>query len=206
MTEPLLDADLVFGDLRDALAALKNASGSPKDIRRALSRFVDLTQRLTSAMRRDYSKLKAGEKWVASSFPGWDDVTDLFKWYRNEEQHVDQIYIAVRERRKYLVAPDSTSYLVWEGTWNLSDQNADEPPNAMLLCEADPVTGRMTNVALPPAQVENTYLFQARSKEAAERLRLVKTADVHRLSQSCFETLSQYYAFFKERTGRKPDQ
>jgi hypothetical protein len=195
------DTDLVFSDLRAALATLESARGTPREVRRALSRFVELTQRLTSTMRRDYSRVK-GERWDAGSFPGWNHVTELFKWYRNEEQHGDQIYIAVRERHMYSMDSDSNSYIVSEGTWNLNDQNAEKPPSGLALHAADPVTGQMTDEVLVPARVEHTYLFRARSEEAAARLRLAAMSDVHRLSQSCFETLSQYHAFFGDRIQR----
>jgi hypothetical protein len=44
-----LDVVLVYADLRDALADLHDARGSPKRVRRSFSRFVELSQRLTSA-------------------------------------------------------------------------------------------------------------------------------------------------------------
>ena len=100
--KPTLDSPLVFADLADAHATLIASRKSPREIRRAFVHFVDLSQKLTSAMRKDFSKLALGN-WEASAFQGWTPVTKLLKHLRNEDQHGHQIYISVRERRYFPV-------------------------------------------------------------------------------------------------------
>lgn len=194
------ESDLVFTDLSDAIGALEQARGSPKEVRRAFSRFADLTQRLTSAMRLDYSRVKISN-WNATAFIGWNTVTDFFKWLRNEDQHGDQSYISVHERRFYPVDRTESKLFVFEGTWNLIDQNTDQPPDGITFHPVDPETGSISDVVVSPVRIEHFYILQARSNEATSRLRQAGTSDVHLLSRSCFDTLSQYYAFFLQQTG-----
>ena len=99
---------LVFADLKDAFAALGAARGSPKDVHRAFTRFLELSQKLTAAMRKDASWLGKG-KWIASSFPGWTPATEFIKYLRNEDQHGDQVFLSVHERR-YFQIPTSNQY------------------------------------------------------------------------------------------------
>jgi hypothetical protein len=87
---------VVFQDLADAYAELSSGSTSPKAVRRSFANFVNLSQQLTSHMRREYSE-KKGEAWVASDFDGWNDITDLFKQLRNDDQHDRPISILVDE-------------------------------------------------------------------------------------------------------------
>lgn len=129
---------VVFADLRDTLVTLNGERESPKNVRRAFSRFVELSQKLTSAMRKDYSCLKS-EPWKASAFSGWTPVTELFKYLRNEDQHGDQISISMHERRFYPMPTDLPLPIkvqpgqlwMFEGTWNLDDQLLDAPPDGI---------------------------------------------------------------------------
>jgi len=194
MTAPL-DATLVFNDLRDAVVALETARGSPRDVRRAFSRVVELTQRLTSAMRKDFSRIR-GRQWEAKDFTGWNGVTEFFKWLRNQDQHEDAIYISVHERRFYEVPGRPGQIFPFEGTWQLSDQMIDHLDlGTVAFHPIDQSTGKALPPA-PPVRVEYQYLFQPRSPEARAKLTLVPTTDVHSLSTACFEVMTQYYEYF----------
>lgn len=194
------DTSLIFSDLRDALAALEVARGSPKDVRRAFSRYVDLTQRLTSAMRKDFSSLRQ-EKWAASSFTGWNNITAFFKWLRNEDQHAAPIYISVHERRFYRIFPDQEQLFVFEGTWVLNDQMTEAPPDGITFHPANPVTGSIFEAIVEPVCIEYQYLLQPRTQEAQAQVQLAGTSDVHQLSNACFIVLSKYHEHFKHATG-----
>ena len=142
------EAALVFADLKDTFAALEADRGSPKNVRRSFTRFIELSQKLTAAMRRDASRLGKG-KWVASSFPGWTPVTELIKYLRNEDQHGDQVFLSVHERRHFPVPtnlppgfhvePGRT--FVFEGTWQLNDQLLDAPPEGSRRTRSTPELG-----------------------------------------------------------------
>lgn len=190
------DVDLVFSDLQDALIELNDAITSPKRVRRCFSRFVDLTQRLTSAMRRE-SKARAGLEWQASRFSGWNEVTGLFKDLRNEDQHEQQIYISVHETRYFELFGPSGGRIATSGTWQLTDQLLEKPPDALKMFDSDPKTGEMTNTEIPHCDVAYRYLVQPREAKLATRLRAIGTDDLHEMSGACMSTLSEYHAFIR---------
>lgn len=132
--------DVVFQDLSDALASLQGVRESPKDVRRALTRFVELSQKLTGVMRKEFEEL-TGQKWNASGFGGWNDTSELFKQLRNLDQHEGPITIQVHERQYYPVGMEGHATVVFEGTWDLDDQLSSRPPVGMKLVPADPDTG-----------------------------------------------------------------
>ncbi len=201
------EAALVFADLTDAFEALNDARNSPKDVRRAFSRFVELSQKLTSAMRRDASRLGKGKS-AASSFTGWTPVTDLMKYLRNEDQHGDQIFLSVHERRHFPIPANLPSgfsvepgrTFIFEGTWVLSDQLLDAPPEGITTHEVDPQTGQPTGREMELLKIERYYILQARSEEAKEKIKAAGTVDVHQLAASAFSTLTKYFEFFCAQT------
>lgn len=200
----LPDSAIIFADIEDAFAKLNVARDSPRDIRRAFSQFVDLSQKLTSAMRRDFSRLGKG-KWHAASFDGWTTTTDLVKWLRNEDQHRDLIFVSVHERRHFPipttlppgfhVEPGRT--FVFEGTWVLDDQLLTTPPDGITSYEIDALTGKPTGRPMELLKIERIYLLQARSEEARAKIAAAGSADMHEIAASAFETLRKYYLFFR---------
>lgn len=199
----LCDVDLVFADLQDALTDLEAGRSSPKQVRRAFSRFVELTQRLTSAMRRE-AKSKAGIDWQASRFGGWNKVTALFKDLRNEEQHERQIYVSVYETRYYEPFGSGNGRIALSGTWQLTDQLSERPPDALRMFDSDPETGETTRNELPHCDISYSYLIQPREDKLAARLRAIGSADLHELSRRCMFTLHEYYYFFRACINAQP--
>lgn len=195
------DVELVFTDLQDALSELDDAITSPKRVRRCFSRFVDLTQRLTSAMRIE-SKSRAGVEWQAARFGGWNEVTALFKDLRNEEQHERQIYISVQETRYFELFGPGGGRVAASGTWQLTDQLLEKPPDALKMFDSDPETGERTNTEIPHCAVAYRYLIQPREAKLRARLQAIGTADLHQLSGACMSTLREYHAFFRAMHGR----
>jgi len=192
-----LDSAMIYHDLEDALSELEAERQSPKQVRRLFSRFVDLTQRLTSAMRKDFSRIKS-KKWIAETFSGWNNVTDFFKWLRGEDQHNLPIFISVHERRFYEVASIPGKPFIFEGTWTLSDQMTEAPPNGMTFYPIDPRTGNFAEVSTEPLRIEYQYLLQPRTDKAKSQIASVGTPDVHKLSRACFNVLAQYYEYFEQ--------
>jgi len=198
MQIPVDDSTLVFADLSDAHRELEIARGSPKSVRRCFSRYVDLTQRLTAAMRTDFSRKKAG-KWVASDFTGWTDDTAFLKWLRNEDQHANQIYVSVHERHFYKLEPAGDRLFVFEGTWALIDQLTDTVPGGMTMHLPDPATGEISDVVVQPMRVEYQYLLQPRTQEATEWITKLGNSDICQLADRSFAVLTEYHAFFRQR-------
>lgn len=188
-----------MADLEDAIQALEAARGSPKDVRRAFSRFVDLAQRLTSVMRTEFHRTTGG-KWNAGSFTGWNNVTEFFKLLRNYDQHDSPIRISVHERRFYEVPGFSGRVFSFEGTWVLADQLDDDLPDGITFTPIDQATG----AALPPiapVRVEYQYLIQWPSEESRLLLQSIGTTDVHQLSADCIAVLREYHAHYISALG-----
>lgn len=190
------DVELVLADLEDAFKALNSAVSSPKLVRQSFSRFVELTQRLTAVMRKDWSARRGGT-WAANTFPGWNATTALFKELRNQEQHEQQIYISVEETRYYELFGPGGGRIAYSGTWKLTDQLAASPPDWMRLYDSDPVTGAKTNVEIPHCAVAYKYLLQPRDHRTAELVRAAGKSGIHELSSTCMTTLREYCAFYR---------
>lgn len=202
--KPPLDSPLVFADLADAHSTLVGSRSSPREVRRAFVRFVDLSQKLTSAMRKDFSKLGLGN-WEASKFQKWTPVTGLLKHLRNEDQHGHQIYISVHERRHFPIPenlppgfakPASNTFVV-EGTWELTDQLLRDPPEGIETFEINPMTGQPTGKPMPLLKLERLYVLQARSEKTRELIAAARLIDVHEISAAAFSTLTEYFEFFR---------
>lgn len=187
--------DLVFTDLRDAFADLRSAAHSPKLVRRAFSRFVDLTQRLTNVMRKDYKAL-TGERWSATDFPGWTETTTVFKQLRNDEQHELPLHVSVEETRYYQVAPGIDQFFVMSGVWALTDQLANNPPEGMALHLGDPQTGAMLPDPLQVSRITYRFLLQPRDDIQKTLIQQLTSTDVIEMSNECMVTLAQYHALY----------
>lgn len=99
------DVDIVMQDLRDSLDKLIKSKNSPKNTRKAFSEFVNLSQKLTSVMRKN-----SKTDWNASEFQGWNEITELFKKLRNYEEHVEIIKAEIQETTSHTMTDEG-----WEG-------------------------------------------------------------------------------------------
>lgn len=192
------DVRMIFGDLTNAFEELKQSIQSPKSVRRTFSLFVELSQKLTSTMRKEYSST-TGDKWEASKYMGWNNVTELFKKLRNTDQHDWPIVIVVHERQYFRIDESSNGHLVNEGTWELSDQLSDLPPSGAKLFLVDPKTGLTSDIEINPAKIEYEFLLHPRTDEKKELLKRANTNNVHVLSAECFAVLQNYYDYYQQR-------
>lgn len=207
----LLDASLVFADLSDALAKLRACRKSPREVRREFLHFVNLSQKLTAAMRKDFSRLNLGS-WEGSRFQGWTPVTELLKHLRNEDQHGRQIYISVHERRHFPVPENlppgftrpAANTFVFEGTWELTDQLLDGPPDGIEAFEVNPLMGQPTGRPMSLLKLERVYILQARTDETRKFIAAAGLIDVHEIAVSAFATLNNYFDFFCKETDVQP--
>ena len=186
------DVALTYADLQDAKTELDSARGSPKSVRRAFTRYVDLTQRLTSAMRADYARNAKG-KWHASRFRDWSSDTSFLKWLRNEDQHASAIYVQVLERQFYKVYEHE---LGLEITWELQDQLMSENPTGARLIPEDPRTGKHSGIPLEIVRTEYLYLLMPRSEEVKARLAHLDSPDLHEIATRSLEVYGKYHEFF----------
>lgn len=191
------DVDIVFRDLADALEDLNANRPSPKEVRRAFSRFVGLTQKLTATMRVEF-KARTGEKWRSGEFPGWNNVTNLFKELWDVDEHEAVLLIQVRERQYLQVG--SGAAVVFEGTWDQDDPQAERPPDGLVAVEADPKTGLPTDKVLPTRR-EIDFVLSPRTQKAQHLLKACNTDDVHVLAEECFRVLEAYHEFYQKQVA-----
>jgi len=199
----LLEVSLVFADLNDAFAKLMACRRSPREVRREFLRFVNLSQKLTAAMRKDFSRLNLGS-WKGARFQGWTPVTELLKHLRNEDQHGQQIYISVHERRHFPVPVNlpsgftrpTANTFVFEGTWELTNQLLDDPPDGIETFEVNPITGQPTGRPMLLLKLERFYTLQARTDETRQLIAAAGLIDLHEISVSAFSTFNSYFDFF----------
>lgn len=189
--------DVVFQDLSDAFAEVSSGSTSPKAVRRSFGSFIDLSQKLTSNMRKEYSAI-TGQSWVAARFDGWNDVTELFKQLRNDDQHDHPLSLLVHETqyfRTYEGAPE----LAFSGTWSFSleEQLLDNPRDDLRLELADPETGQPSGHLVAPVRKEYEFHLSPTSKKAKNLLAKIGDPNVQTLSESCFNVLTNYYQYYR---------
>jgi hypothetical protein len=189
---------VAFRDLTDALEALSLGSVSPVTVRRNFVTFVDLTQKLTSYMREEYSE-KKDQEWVASDFDGWNDVTELFKAIRNEDQHERPIFIRVNVTYYLRISEDTPDELAVSGTWQLSleDQHLDTPRDDISFELGDLQTGLPSGRRVTPTRVEYEFELFPSSKKVEALLTKLGDRNVRSLSEKCFKVLSDYYRYYE---------
>jgi hypothetical protein len=200
------DTDLVFLDLSDAFQQLDDARPSPKEVRRAFSRYVELSQRLTSAMRKDFSK-RTGQPWAATSFMGWTAATELLKYLRNQDQHGEQVFVTVHDRHYYTVPEDveiaglpGRQFIV-NSHWQMTDQMLDRPPEGTEVKLRDPGSPLDSGSVLRPVKTESQYVLYPRNAKDKRRIEAAGVSDVYVIARETFATLGRYYEFFCEQTG-----
>lgn len=196
------DTKMIFGDLKAALEELKNNRKVPVTIRRAFGQFLTLTQQLTEAMRKEYKSL-TGKEWNASSFSGWNKITELFKELRRTDYHEFPVVINVRESQYYVaeVYEDENGnelygYMVPTVTWGLGDPFSETIPSGMSIVAYDenhqPIEG------VEPEKIEYQFILHPRTKKIENLLKTIGTDDIHELSERCFESLKIYYEYYND--------
>lgn len=197
------DVDIVMHDLRDSLKELKTFKESPKETRKSFSNFINLTQKLTSVMRKNF---KNGE-WHASEFDGWNNITELFKKLRNYEEHQQILKTEIRETTSHTMTDPGWEgvTLCMSGTLKNVDPLSDKAPSAnVVMYEADPITGRMTNIPVggkrSVSYVYNLSIPDTNKKGRSinKLLEEIRNNDPVFLASKCIETLEMYYNFYNK--------
>ena len=189
--------DVVFQDLSDAFAELTSGSTSPKKVRLSFGNFVNLSQKLSANMYKEY-KAKTDQSWNASDFDGWNEVTELFKQLRNDDEHDHPVSILVHETqysRIYEGAPE----VAISGTWSFSleDQLLDNPRDDLRLELVDPETGRPSAESVAAVRKEYEFHLSPSSNKAKKLLEKIGDPNVQTLSKCCFSVLTNYYQYYR---------
>jgi len=176
------------------------------EVRRAFSRYVELSQRLTSAMRKDSSRL-VGRPWAAATFPEWTPATELLKYLRNRDQHGEQVFVTVHDRHYYKVPDDveisgipAREFIV-DSHWQMTDQMLDRPPSGLEVSLTDPSETRGPGEVLHPVRTESRYVLYPRNSEDELKVTAAGVSDIHAFAADTFAILGRYYDFFREQLG-----
>ncbi len=94
--------------------------------------------------------------------------------------------------------------LVFEGTWELTDQLLDGPPDGIEAFEVNPLTGQLTGQPMSLLKLERVYILQARTDETLKFIASAGLIDVHEIAGSAFATLNNYVDFFCKETDVQP--
>jgi len=156
--------DVVFQDLSNAFAEVTSGSTSPKTVRLSFGNFVNLSQKLSANMYKEYSA-KTDQSWNASDFDGWSEVTELFKQLRNDNEHDHPVAILVHETQYFRIY-EGAPEVALSGTWSFSleDQLLDNPRDDLRLKLADPETGRPSGESVAPVRKEYEFHLSPSSK------------------------------------------
>jgi hypothetical protein len=189
--------DVVFQDLSDAFAEVTSGSTSPKTVRRSFGNFVNLSQKLSATMYKEYSA-KTGQSWSASDFNGWNEVTELFKQIRNDDEHEHPVSILVHETQYFKIF-EGAPEVALTGTWSFSleDQLLGNPRDDLRLELADPETGQPSGESVAPVRKEYEFHLSPTSKKAKNLLTKIGDPNVQTLSKSCFSVLTNYYQYYR---------
>lgn len=199
MADEFSKVDIAFQDLKKALSDLNGCRQTPVDVRRNFSAFVNYSQKITSYMRTDYSA-RTGQKWEALAFCGWNDVTDLFKEIRRIEEHEDPVILRInytwsydREINGELVSMQVGGYWEWDNP--LEEFHSDE------LKVYDRPPEDKGAVEIKPKKIEYEYVLSNQDRKIVAWLDSIGYADIHKLSESCFEILETYCHFYNEKVS-----
>ena len=199
MADDISKVDIAFLDLGNALTELNNCKGSPVEVRRNFSAFINLSQKITSYMRTDYSE-KTNGRWDAKEFGGWNDVTELFKKLRTIEEHDGPIILRLYYTWYFEgLGPDGSLKMAMKGYWEWDNPLDEFPSDKLKAFDRNPEDDDA--VEIKPKKVEYIYILYDHEKDVMEMLDRIGFADIHKLSKSCLETLSSYVQFYNEKVS-----
>lgn len=191
---------MVMKDLEITLKELTDSGASPVKVRRAFTRYITESQKLTEVMRKEYSE-KVKEKWNAKDFPGWNDITLLFKELRKYDYHDSPVTIIIEETGYFLVSETEYSdgtiekgYAVSSAKYDIGNPFSEKSiPNSRLVFYDENMR------ELPdegPERVEFKYYVNPCNKKIERLLVDIGDTDVILLCKQCNETLSDYCKYY----------
>ena len=134
----------------------------------------------------------------------WNDVTELFKQLRNDDQHDRPVSILVDETQYVRVSAEDATEIVLSGTWSFSleDQLADTPRDDLHWELADPKTGRPSGRFVLLTRKEYEFHLCPSSQKAEALLTKIGDPNVRTLSENCFAVLTDYCRFYKRQLAQ----
>lgn len=212
MSPKTLDTEIVFRDLTRANKKLRHQHKNPDAVRRRLTDFVVLSQKLTATMRKEFESL-TGQKWEPKRFAGWDGVTELFKQLRNLDAHELPIRIVITQFQEfdgYSITEDASGNETRTPTtrtvgmeFNPEAGLKKELPNpfgvAGLDQNGDPIA------MLSPDETYFEFNLEGRTSEIEALIDRAGTRNCHVLAAKCYSTLSEYYRFYRSELNARSE-
>jgi hypothetical protein len=204
------DTEIVFRDLTRAHKKIHRKHHNPDAIRRWFASFIIQSQRLTDVMRKEYSRL-TGHGWAASEFSGWTDVTNLFKNLRNTDLHQVPVRIRIEGAQVYrgLIEEVSTGAagkevatlvdMIIKVSFTSEAGLEKELPHVLKASFTDSY-GEHRELPYPDER-HYKYELEGVTPEVENLIEKAGTRHVHTLAAEYYETLSQYYNFYRERVA-----
>lgn len=197
----MLKAEIVMKDLEYTLQELKDSGASPVKVRRAFTRFITESQKLTESMRKEYSSI-TGLSWAASDFIGWNDITMLFKELRRTDYHESPVTIMIEETVYYLVAEleyedgaVDKQYVVATSKYDIGAPFSDCSISMSKIIFYDE---NMIEVESDgPDKVEFKYSLNPCNTKLANLLELIGESDVIELSRMCYTVMRDYFEYYR---------
>lgn len=193
---------MIFGDIRDCLQELETSKNTPVKVRREFARFITLTQQLTEVMRKEFKGITNND-WIASSFEGWNAITDLFKKLRRTDYHESPVIINVRERQHYLAAileddvgNEHKAYMTVSTTWGLGDPFSTKLPGDMKVIMYDENMNPLEDEE--PEFVEYEYILHPRTEEILRAIEKIGQDNIHILCKEAFSIIEKYNEFYRK--------
>lgn len=193
--------ELVYSDLEDEFEKLSQNNESPVHVRKTFSNFIELTQKLTETMRKEFKDL-TGNNWTCKEFVLWNNHTELFKKLRNYNYHEYPTLVNVKHIESIPINIDGKNCLMeLVVDWKVEDHTADEIPTIMQLEEILLMNGLETvNIAeYNNRTIRFEYSIDTCSDEIEKILGSLSERDIHKLSRECMNILREYYKFYKQR-------
>lgn len=204
MADSISSVEIAINDITRTLAELRSCKDSPVDVRRNFSTFINLSQAITSYMRRDYLN-NTSSKWEAKEFYGWNDVTELFKELRNVQEHEDSIILRIDytwfhdlQIGGQIVEMEMGGYWEWDNplddTFSEELKVYDRPPEEEGAKE------------IKPKRIEVAYHLNNMNSKICRLIESIGFSDIHKLSESCHDTLVNYVQFYNQKMqSHSPD-
>jgi len=194
MNQEFSSVDVSFHDLNKYFKQICSNHENPDELRRSLKSYLMASQQLTAMMRVEFKKL-TGKKWNAMEFSGWNSITILFKELRNTSLHDVEIQMWGSEISILPIFPDTDVPLAIE---SLIPFTSEKTYRGLKFYEADPETGRITDIEIVPKRKEFIFSLHSTNTKISSMIEKIPEKNLHILCKINNDSLVEYYGFYKK--------
>ncbi|MCC4766760.1 hypothetical protein FXW07_09080 [Methanosarcina sp. DH1] len=200
------DTNIVYRDLLDAYNELIENDRSILAVRKNLQNFLTCSFQLTQVMYKEFPR-RTSEKWNSSKFSGWDDISKLFKEFRNVVNHEPPLlvkfdakhFFSANKVYGYSNSSVGSKISSVEATYE-TDPRSDCIPDVsnfkIITINID--TDEISNEDAELDHIEYKFAFIPTTDKTKELLNKVGNDDLFELAKHYFKTLQDYYGFYEK--------